>query len=101
MAGKCKDNLTKKRTREYVKSLGVKIDISHMSPDDLFYFALMSHGLQLPEAIFNDVATLAKDIYAQGWQDTKGRIHELVNGDIGLDDFNRGCELAHYLINGD
>ena len=78
---------------------GIKICLRHCTEEEILsYLLLFKEGMELPDHIVSAFLNCARKVIDT--KDITYRIHELKSGEINLDDFTSGAELAEYLENG-
>ena len=89
----------KKYLTEKFNEYGIKLSLKNISEDEtLFYLILFKEGMEIPLHVLKQFLKYSKDILDV--KDIKSRINELKAGEINLDDFASGVEMAEYLENG-
>ena len=77
----------------------IKISLRNISEDEtLFYLILFKEGMEIPMHVLRQFLKYSKDVIDV--KDIKVRINELKAGEINIDDFSSGQEMAEYLENG-
>lgn len=100
----------KEYLRTESKNYGMKIDFRHSSDVDLFcYFLYFKERMTFPDYIASIILEYAKGILdcsedkikrTNEQEELMYRIKDLKSGEVGLDDFTDGKELAEWLIKG-
>lgn len=94
MRAEVKDYLTRRLVEN-----GIKISLRQCSDVEILsYLLLFKEGMELPDYIVSTFLNYARKVIDT--KDITARINELKSGEINLDDFSNGKELAEYLENG-
>lgn len=77
----------------------IKVNLKKCNETDLFYYVILfKEGMDLPLHIAELFMKYARNIL--DLKDIKSRIRELKSGEINLDDFISGEDMAEYLEEG-
>lgn len=90
-----KDRLKDYLNTQFQKN-GMKVSLRQCTETEIFYYLMLfKEGMDLPIELVKVWLDYARDVLDVS--SIKQRISELENGEINLDDFSSGKEMAEYL----